>query len=192
MFRDSRWWYHYWKRKGHISKGLESAYRKIDSSCLYDNRGGSFNAGEENIVHGYNIKLFEDYALIHPYFDKNGIKYKIPVVNTPCNYGGKRHWFLCPHPKCHKRVKNLYLYYGVFLCRKCFRLGYRTQTQEPYMRCLYMKDKIEELLKNKGGDIYTKPWYMHQKTFDALRDKYWDYEDKIDQYLMKYYPLFIK
>ncbi len=192
MFREPRWWYHYWKRKGHISKGLESAYRKIDSSYLYDNREVAFNAGEENIVHRYKINLFENYALIRPYFDQSDKGYVIPIESTSCNYGGKRHWFLCPNPKCNKRVKILYLCNMLFLCRNCLRLGYSSQVREPHMRYLYMKDKIEELLKRKGGDVYTRPRYMHQKTFDELRDKYWDYEDKIDQYLMKHYPLFIE
>src|SRR5271165_3257300 len=30
---------------------------------------------------------------------KNG-KYAIPIVRTPCNYGGARPWFLCPARRC--------------------------------------------------------------------------------------------
>ncbi len=51
--------------------------------------------------------------------------YTIDFTSTPCNYGGKRYWFLCP--VCGKRVGKLYLlpegrYYE---CRTCYSLTYR-------------------------------------------------------------------
>ena len=28
--------------------------------------------------------------------EKKDFDYKIPLTSTPCNYGGKRYWFICP------------------------------------------------------------------------------------------------
>ena len=67
MYRDSRWWYYYWIRKGHIPKRLESSFIKIDSAYLYNNREVPFEKGEENFVHGYRVILFEDSVLVEYY-----------------------------------------------------------------------------------------------------------------------------
>jgi hypothetical protein len=53
------------------------------------------------------------------------IQYCILFTYTPCNYGGYRPWFLCPH--CGRRVGKLYLGGKYFLCRHCYNLAYRSQ-----------------------------------------------------------------
>lgn len=69
------------------------------------------------------------------YFRTNGetgertdFDYRIRLVTTACNYGGKRYWFYCPFINCGRRVGKLYLppgakYYG---CRHCYRLTYES------------------------------------------------------------------
>ena len=61
--------------------------------------------------------------------------YKISLVSTTPNYGGRRWWFVCPLVKggrsCYRRCGKLYLppggrYYG---CRHCYELTY-TSAQE--------------------------------------------------------------
>jgi len=42
---------------------------------------------------------------------------------------GRRYYFLCPH--CGRRCETLYFLGGRFACRKCLRLGYRSQTRRP-------------------------------------------------------------
>lgn len=42
------------------------------------------------------------------------------LVTTPCNYGGKRHWFECP--RCGKRAVRLYEHNDDFFCRTCLGL----------------------------------------------------------------------
>lgn len=46
------------------------------------------------------------------------------LVSVPLTYG-PRWYFECPH--CGRRCEALYLKGGVFACRKCLRLGYRSQ-----------------------------------------------------------------
>lgn len=36
------------------------------------------------------------------------LSYSVDLVETPCNLGGARPWFLCPDPGCRRRVAILY------------------------------------------------------------------------------------
>jgi hypothetical protein len=33
----------------------------------------------------------------------------VPLTYTPSNFGGRRPWFVCPSPRCGRRVAILYL-----------------------------------------------------------------------------------
>ena len=65
--------------------------------------------------------------------DRDGNKadydYTAPLVTTPCNFGGKRYWFLCP--VCYSRVGALYLIRGDvrFACRYCNNITYRSRNR---------------------------------------------------------------
>ena len=63
--------------------------------------------------------------------EKNDLDYRISLNSTPCFFGGKRYWFLCPlirnNIPCQNRVGVLYCagkYYG---CRQCHDLAYQSQ-----------------------------------------------------------------
>ena len=59
---------------------------------------------------------------------KNGIEefdYKVPLVTTPCNYGGVRYWFECIF--CQRRVGILYMRGSYFACRHCQYLTYESK-----------------------------------------------------------------
>jgi hypothetical protein len=70
---------------------------------------------------------------------------EIPLVTTPCNYGGQRFWMIAPC--CGARVRIVYM--GIFLypaCRSCCQLHYESQlatekerhiTREKYLLCNY-------------------------------------------------------
>lgn len=72
--------------------------------------------------------------------------YKVPLVTTPCNYGGVRYWFICPLSvngrSCNRRVAILYMppvgnYFG---CRHCHNLTYRCQKEHSRMVDAMLKD----------------------------------------------------
>lgn len=88
---------------------------------------------------------------------------------TPCNFGGERLWFLCPH--CGRRVAVLYGADVRFLCRHCYRLPYGSQN-EIYLDRMHRKArKIRKRLgasDNLTEPVLFKPKGMHQKTFDRL------------------------
>lgn len=87
------------------------------------------------------------------------IKYKIPIVTTPCNYGGKRYWFICPiHNNgkyCGKRVAKLYKggNCNYFACRHCYDLTYQSRI-DGYA---YSDKQLDKL----GMSI--KRWYYNGK-----------------------------
>jgi len=65
--------------------------------------------------------------------EKSDLDYKVQVTSTPCFFGGKRYWFICPLVRnglpCQRRVGVLYgagKYYG---CRRCHDLAYQSQQQ---------------------------------------------------------------
>ena len=52
----------------------------------------------------------------------------IRLVAVPCNFGGERHWFLCPH--CRGRAAVLYENSNShFVCRRCSNLAYASQNE---------------------------------------------------------------
>ncbi len=59
--------------------------------------------------------------------------YNITLDSTPCNFGGKRYWFLCPINRhgipCEKRVGVLYCSDGMFGCRRCQNVSYESQQE---------------------------------------------------------------
>lgn len=59
---------------------------------------------------------------------------------TPCNYGGERLWFLCPH--CRRRVAVLYGAGSRFLCRHCYNLPYQSQQETRIGRLFRKLDRI--------------------------------------------------
>ena len=61
------------------------------------------------------------------------MNYNITLTTTPCNFGGKRYWFICPLTKngkyCGKRVGVIYNYDRWFGCRHCCNVAYNSQFQ---------------------------------------------------------------
>ncbi len=88
---------------------------------------------------------------------------------TPCNYGGARLWFLCPH--CGKRVAVLYGAGARFLCRHCYKLPYGSQNETYLDRMMRKVRKIQARLgasESPMEPIWEKPKGMHWNTFERL------------------------
>jgi len=62
--------------------------------------------------------------------EKEYLDYPVRLVATPCRYGGKRWWFICPLSKdgiaCRRRTLKLYLGGKYFGCRHCYDLTYES------------------------------------------------------------------
>src|SRR3989344_418610 len=63
--------------------------------------------------------------------EKESMDYRVELATTPCNYGGKRYWFICPLTKngkyCGRRVGVLFSIGKWFGCRHCGEIAYTSQ-----------------------------------------------------------------
>lgn len=75
-------------------------------------------------------------------------RYSVQLTKTSCNYGGHRHWWLCP--KCSQRVSVLYCA-GVYVCRHCIGANYGSQLQQPIDRLFSRADAIRQRLGWQSG-----------------------------------------
>lgn len=101
----------------------------------------------------------------HTDFDgvKSDLDYRVQLTATPCFFGGKRQWFICPLVRngvpCQRRVGVLYganKYYG---CRQCYDLVYQSQ-QETHtsMWSVLGKCLLSDSIYEKIGALRTKYW----------------------------------
>lgn len=64
---------------------------------------------------------------------KEDMDYKVELTTTPCGYGGKRYWFICPLYKngryCGRRVGVLFSIGKWFGCRHCGEIAYSKQME---------------------------------------------------------------
>lgn len=102
----------------------------------------------------------------------------IRLDNTPCHYGGKRQWFLCPG--CTRRVAVLCGVGGSFLCRHCHRLPYLSQNEGRLRRLIRRRQLIEtRIFKDGDGRRRRKRKGLHGKTFVRGLERYFEIEQQI-------------
>lgn len=103
--------------------------------------------------------------------DGESMRAHIDITRTPCNMGGARAWFRCPH--CRGRVAKLYLRGGRFACRACQRLAYASQSEDLLGRLWRQQAKIEAKL----APNWQRPKHMHRRTYERLTRRLWDLEE---------------
>ena len=99
------------------------------------------------------------------------MNYPVRVGWTPCNYGGRRAWWICPAAGCGRRVAVLYGG-GVYACRHCHKLAYGTQRENAGDRAGNRADKLRDRLDWEPGILNgsgCKPKGMHWRTFERLQ-----------------------
>jgi len=99
---------------------------------------------------------------------------EIEIRAFPCYYGGYRYYGLCP--ACNRCIRSLYvLDETIPVCRVCLDMVYSSQNATFSYR-LYRKLK---LAKNKlNNDEWTKPKWMRKDTFERLRVKVSELDEK--------------
>ena len=88
--------------------------------------------------------------------EKSEMDYQVRLVTTPCRFGGKRYWFICPLVRngisCNRRVGVLFggKYFG---CRHCYDLAYNAQFEGGRLRtssiCEPDVEKAYQLVKRE-------------------------------------------
>lgn len=93
------------------------------------------NRTDKKTIIGLAVDITDDpyvrfvYTVIDREGNKTDYDYQVSLLTTPCNFGGSRYWFACPH--CGSRVGVLYLVPGDvrFRCRHCNNLTYRSRNR---------------------------------------------------------------
>jgi hypothetical protein len=144
----------------------------------------SWKRGDEDSGYiGYRVeenRLILDYRFREHGGEWQPIKESVWFDRTPCNYGGERLWFLCPH--CSKRVAVLYGVGARFLCRHCYDIHYSSQMKGKLDQLIEQKHKLGyRIFEDYDGYGWRKKKGMHQKTFDRLHLKYQWLKIRIDE-----------
>ena len=97
-------------------------------------------------------------------FSSNGtpVTQYVHLDRTPCHFGGTRAWLCCP--RCSRRVGVLYLRGGNFMCRRCGRLAYASQSDDVMGSSWRRQHRLERRL----DDDLARPKGMHHRTHQAL------------------------
>lgn len=94
---------------------------------------------------------------------------RIWIEWTPCNFGGKRAWFICPRG-CGHRVAILYGI-GELACRHCRQLSYECQQDSGWHRSLRQARTSRAKLGGSmslAESLPEKPKGMHWGTYRRL------------------------
>ncbi len=97
---------------------------------------------------------------------------RVDLIYKPCNFGGARPWFQCPH--CTRSVAVLYLRAGRFACRHCQRVAYSSQAEDVLDRTWRKQQRLEAKL----GEYWRRPKGMRQRTYERLIDGVRDCEER--------------
>lgn len=153
-------------------EGLLSPGRSFDSSWT---RGGEHIASISIRVDGDSV--FLDYRSRPNGEEWQAMNYHVRLARTACHYGGQRVWWLCPAVGCGRRVAVLYGG-GVFACRNCHKLAYKSQRESPHDRTFRRADKLRERLGWQVGIVNQaggKPKGMHWQTFWKMQASHDDH-----------------
>lgn len=169
-------WGWYWKvKRQHRAKSLCDYQTCIDSFALF----------KEGECAGFTVKKEGKVEILAKAKDNHFIvksdeySFNLAFEKQPCHFGGFRYFFRCP--KCNNRMRKLYRYGCIFVCRKCLNLGYRSQSVASSQRFWLMGKKIVTALEEQGGSLYEKPKWMRWATFEKLKAKHHEYEWKSER-----------
>lgn len=164
------------------------ARRKLLGGAFFTWRWSNSYTGEE--VGSIGIATTADCVRLN--FNSNGepIHQELQTVRTPCHFGGSRPWWQCP--RCRRRVGVLYLRNSSFMCRRCGRVAYASQTEDEMGRAWRKQRKAERQL----GENWQRPKGMHRRTFEKLINFILDCEEQRDaalvRYMVKRFPAFAR
>jgi len=108
--------------------------------------------------------------------EKIDMRYKVPLVTTPCNYGGRRYWFVCPLSKngiyCGRRVGVIYSVDKWFGCRYCADIAYQTQFEGGAFRVGSVTEPdVEKAYNELKQKYYNGKPTRRYKRYLRLREK---------------------
>ncbi len=157
-------------------------YPRIDIRLM--KRRGMLDAGKsgalswscrESLVCTVNYECHPDRLDLIQHSERHAVRFD----TTPCHYGGKRQWFLCPG--CTRRVAVLCGVEDVFRCRHCHQLPYLSQNTTLLRRLIRRRQHIEKRLFEDGsGQRWRKRKGLHYQTFSRGLKRYFEIERQIN------------
>jgi hypothetical protein len=140
---------------------------KVCSSCW--SRAGDPYGEVHVLAVGDGVVLL---AKIPDGSEQEAIGQALRIAWTPCRFGGRRPWFVCPVAACGRRCTKIYLDRGVFACRECHQLAYASQREPVRQRGLHKARKIRASLGG-GANVFEefpdRPKGMHWVTYERLK-----------------------
>lgn len=103
---------------------------------------------------------------------------RIRLSVTQCNYGGFRHWFVCPH--CLDSRTCLYWYRNRWQCRTCTGLLYRSQAYDKQGQAHLQEQRLFAKLNEDGS----KPKGMRWATYYRICDEIDYYQELWGEYAL--------
>lgn len=164
-------------------RDLTDRFRRLDVRALH--RAGVLEPGQarrwtwmrggavtsEIVIEAEGAALLLGYQMTKQHEIKS-FSYRVRLDWTPCTFGGKRPWFLCPG--CDRRVAVLFGL-EMFLCRHCRGLAYRSQRESESRRVIRRADAIRRRLGWPPGVLNPtgeRPKGMRLRTFLRLYTEY--------------------
>jgi hypothetical protein len=150
----------------------------IDIKCTFTNSFEVYLQGRINDQSYNNLDIRYKNTKGYPQFAR------IEIASTPCNFGGYRHWFLCPgigKRFCNRRVAVLYFNNEIFACRHCHNLTYNSRV-ETRNRIYSLKKwgKVYQEIERLRGEIkrikYAGKETVKYKKLRRLWGLYYKYE----------------
>jgi len=115
------------------------------------------------------------------------VEQRVPIVWTPCRFGGRRPWFICSvyadGRYCGRRVARVYGAGKLFACRHCYHLAYASGQVSPPYREMEQAQKIRMRLGGSGSideAFPDKPKGMHWSTYNRLEARAEQLERRAD------------
>ncbi len=168
----------YLKRCGWLSPGY---YGSLSWQCMGEPSGNiNFQVYQLKMVLKYRYQDWDD--------EWQSIEEDVWFDRTPCNYGGERPWFRCPH--CGRRVAVLYGAGVRFLCRHCYGLPYGSQCEGAIDRMMRKARKIRARLgasDDLDEPVWEKPKGMHWETFERLTNQSEHIAEAVDMAIFNHF-----
>ena len=134
-----------------------------------------------------NDRLHLSYRMRVAGSDWQDVDETVRIVRVPCRFGGSRPYFICPGVVngivCGRRVVKLHGAGRYFLCRRCYRLAYASQSEDA---CDRARRRASKMRLRLGGDtgiaapFPQKPKGMWWRTYERLCDRMSEAEIRAD------------
>ena len=167
--------------------------RLIRQRCIVpgNHLAGTLTWGNNVASIGYGASLVSpETAWVRLHYSANSMPedYRVQLVTSPCPYGGRRWWWICP--RSGRQVAKLHLPPGgrVFAARQVYRLPYRSQRITALDRS---HDRQRRLYRKLGADYEDfeqppplRPKGMHRRTYERLTAELHDATEQHDLLFM--------